>query len=100
MFVKEFFVFLREYKVMTLAIAFVMGTATDTLVKSLVNNLVMPFFGPLLTTGWRESLVHIGPFAFGIGAFVADALYFVILAFVIFLVVKRIMKLDTVPGKK
>lgn len=100
MLLKDFLTFLKEYKVAALAIAFVMGTATDTLVKSIVNNLIMPFFNPLLNTGWRESVVAIGPFEFGLGAFIGDALHFMILAFVIFVVVKRIMKLEIVPGKK
>ncbi len=99
MILKEFFGFLKEYNVIAIAIAFVMGTATDTFIKSFVNNLIMPFFDPLLTTTWRESLWTIGPFRFGIGAFVADLLSFLILAFVIFLVVKRVMKLAQVPKK-
>lgn len=100
MILKDFFGFLKEYKVLTLAIAFVMGTASDTLVKSLVNNLIMPFFNPLLATSWRESMLVLGPFQFGLGAFVADLLHFLILAFVIFFVVKRLMKLEKIPGKK
>lgn len=98
--IKDFLSFIKEYNVVALAIAFVMGTATDTLVKSLVNNLVMPLFRPLLETSWRESVVSIGPFEIGIGPFLGDLLYFLILAFVIYIVVKRIMKLEEVPGKK
>lgn len=45
-------------------------------------------------------MLTIGPFQFGLGAFVADLLHFLILAFVIFFVVKRLIKRDQVPGKK
>jgi large conductance mechanosensitive channel len=96
----EFVSFLREYKVIALSIAFVMGAATDRLVKSMVNNLIMPFFNPILETSWSESMISIGPFEFRFGAFFADALQFVILAFVVFFVVKRVMHLEQIPGKK
>ena len=99
MIIKDFSSFLREFNVIALAIAFVMGTATDSLVKSLVNNLIMPFFNPLLETSWRDSVWSVGPFQIGWGAFTADLLHYVILAFVIFLVVKRLLKLEKVPKK-
>ena len=101
MFLKDFFTFLKEYNVMALAIAFVMGTSTDALVKSTVNNLVMPLLGPLFVAdSWRDSIWNIGPFHIGLGAFFADLLHFIILAFIIFLFVRHVMKLDKFPGKK
>ena len=99
MIIKDFSSFLREYNVIALAIAFVMGTSTDALVKSLVNNLILPFFNPLLQTSWRDSVWNVGPFEIGLGAFTADLLHFLILVFVIFLVVKRLLKLENVPKK-
>lgn len=41
-FFTEFLEFLKEYKVIALAVAFVMGVAATSLVKSLVDNLIMP----------------------------------------------------------
>lgn len=96
---KDFLNFIKEYNVTGLAIAFVMGSATDAFIKSFVNNLVMPLFSPLLTAQWREAVIQIGFVRFGIGAFIADAIHFIILAFVIYLVVKRVMKLDRIPKK-
>lgn len=94
MLIKEFAAFLKEYKIIGLAVGFVMGTATDTLVKSLVNNLIMPFAEPLFVAdSWREGVWIIGPFEFGVGAFFADALRFVILALVIFFVIKKLLKI-------
>lgn len=40
--VNEFREFLREYKVVSVAVAFVMGQAVNDLVKSFVNNIFMP----------------------------------------------------------
>jgi len=40
--VKEFLDFIKQYKVIALAIAFIMGSASTALVKSLVDNIIMP----------------------------------------------------------
>jgi large conductance mechanosensitive channel len=98
--VKEFIGFLREYNVMALAIAFIMGAAATTLVKSLVDNLIMPIVGVLVPNGaWKEFIFQLGPVLFKLGAFAGDLLNFVIIAFVIFLMAKFIMKEEKVTKK-
>lgn len=99
-FAQEFLDFLREYKVVGLAIGFVMGGATTTLVQSLVNNIIMPLIAPLFPAGnWQTSTLSVGPFMFGAGAFLAALINFAILALVIFLIAKWILKEEKV-GKK
>lgn len=44
----EFKEFLKEYKVVPLAIAFVMGVAATALIQSVVNNLIMPLITPFI----------------------------------------------------
>ena len=39
--IKEFMEFLKEYKVIGLAIAFIIGAAASALVKSLVDNVIL-----------------------------------------------------------
>ncbi len=98
--IKEFIGFLREYNVMALAIAFIMGAAATTLVKSLVDNLIMPIVGFLVPNGaWKEFIFQLGPVLFKIGAFAGDLLNFVIIAFVVFLIAKFIMKEEKVTKK-
>ena len=51
----EFIEFLNQYKVMGLAVAFIIGGATTVLVQSLVNNVIMPIIGIALPNGaWRD----------------------------------------------
>ncbi|TAL58275.1 MAG: large conductance mechanosensitive channel protein MscL, partial [Nanoarchaeota archaeon] len=38
----EFREFLEEYKVVGLAVAFIIGTAATALIQSIVNNIIMP----------------------------------------------------------
>jgi large conductance mechanosensitive channel len=71
--IKEFMEFLREYKVVALAVAFIMGVAATGLIKSLVDNIIMPLITPFIPgEAWKEVTVNAGPFVFGIGAFVAN----------------------------
>jgi hypothetical protein len=48
---REFLEFLKEYKVIGLAIGFVMGAAATDLVKSIVSNLIMPLVTPFIPGG-------------------------------------------------
>ncbi|MFW9901696.1 MAG: MscL family protein, partial [Candidatus Thorarchaeota archaeon] len=63
----------------------IMGIYLGALVKSLVDNLVMPVIEFALP-GIEWELLVLGPFR--IGAFIGDLITFVIVAFVIFLIVK------------
>ncbi len=96
----EFKDFLKEYKVVGLAVAFIMGAAATTLVKSLVDNIIMPLITPFVQNGaWETAKLKLGPFAFGLGAFVAACINFAIIAFVIFLIAKMILKEEKVTKK-
>ncbi len=96
---REFREFLKEYKVISLAVGFVMGAASTNLVNSLVKDIIMPLLSPLFAAeSWREAALHIGSVTINYGSFLAEAINFLILALVIFLVVGKILKLEN--GKK
>ena len=92
---KEFAAFLREYKVISLAIAFIMGEASSSLVSSLVKDVLLPIAAPLLAAeSWKEAAVHLGPVTIAYGTFVADVLNFVIVAMLIFLVARKLLQME------
>ena len=98
-FIKEFKDFLNEYKVLALAIAFVIGVAITDLVQSLVKNIIMPLVAPLLSAAgsdWQTATFDIGPFHFGLGAFLGSVINFIIIAIVIFIIAKQVMKQEKV----
>lgn len=98
--IKEFLEFLKEYKVMALAVGFIMATASTALIQSFVNNIIMPLINPLLPAGdWQTAVWTIGPFNIGLGAFLAQVINFVIIAFVVFLIAKAVMKEAKVTKK-
>ena len=91
--IKDFLAFLREYDVITLAIAFVMGTASTDLVNSLVKNLFLPLATPLTSAEtFDKAAFTIGSITISYGAVIAELLNFVILAFLIFLIVRAVPK--------
>jgi large conductance mechanosensitive channel len=98
--VREFKDFLKEYKIVGLAIAFIMGAAATELVKSLVNNVIMPLITPFIPGGaWQTATFKMGPIVISWGAFLSALVNFLILAFVIFLVAKFIFKEEKVTKK-
>jgi large conductance mechanosensitive channel len=92
--------FLYEYKVIALAIAFIIGVAATQLIQSLVNNILMPIITFFIPGGaWQEATFTIGPIVISWGAFLGDLIYFIIVALVVFLVAKKVLKEDKVAKK-
>ncbi len=97
---KEFAKFLREFNVIALAVGFVMGTASTTLVGSLVKDVLMPIAAPFMgAESWREAMWNIGPVHIAIGSFAAERFNFLILAFIIFFIAKKLLKMEAEAKK-
>jgi len=94
-FVDEFKVFLKNYQVLGLAVAFIIGAASTKLVTALVNDLVMPLVAVLVPGGdWRASVLQLGPVKFLIGDLAGNVIDFLIVALVVFAIVKFVMRED------
>jgi len=85
----EFIDFISKYKVMGMAVAFILGLYLGALVQALVNDLIMPIV-ELATPGVAWETIEVGPFR--IGHFIGTVITFLIVAFVIFLIVKMTRK--------
>lgn len=85
-FANEFRHFLSEYKVLGLAVAFILGLYLGALVKALVTDLILPIVQFALPSGSDINSFKVGNF--GVGDFANAVLTFIIVAFVIFLIVK------------
>ena len=89
----EFRAFLLKHGVIGLAVAVVIGGAVGKLVTALVADLIMPVVGALTPSGdWRQATWTIGSIKFGIGDFAGSFIDFVIIAFVVFMIVKNLVK--------
>lgn len=85
-FKNEFIAFLRNYKVLGLAVAFIMGLYLGNVVKALVTDFILPIISYALPPGTNLNTYMIGPF--GVGDFLNNLITFIIVALVIFLIVK------------
>ena len=116
-FASEFREFAVKGNVMDLAVGVIIGAAFGKIVDSLVKDLVMPvvsrIFGGLDFSNWfimlanppagysgpmtYDALTKAGVPLFAYGNFITVAINFVILAFVIFLMVKQVNRLKREP---
>lgn len=99
-FFSEFMGFLKEYGVIGLAIAVVIGTALKEFITAMVNDLVMPIVAVLTPSGnWREAVFAVGPVQFGVGHFAGALIDFMIIALIVFVFAKKILREDKVTKK-
>jgi large conductance mechanosensitive channel len=93
--ISEFRQFLEEYKVVGLAVAFIMGAAVTALVTSLVNDIIMPLVNPVLSAGgsdWKNASLNIGStVSVKYGSFLGQLVNFIIIAFIIFMIAKLVL---------
>ncbi len=86
----EFMDFISKYKVLGLAVGFILGLYLGNLVQALVKDLIMPIIG-LAVPGvgnLATYVVTVMSQAFGVGDFLVALITFLIVAFVVFLIVK------------
>lgn len=92
-FTAQFMAFLSKYGVIGLAIAVIIGGAAGSLVSALVSDILMPIITFFIPGGaWREATWAIGPVILSIGHFIGVIIDFLIIALVVFLIMKQIEK--------
>jgi large conductance mechanosensitive channel len=90
-FIAEFKAFAMKGNVIDLAVAVVIGAAFGKIVSSLVDNIITPLIGLLLGGINFSGLSYtVGDAVVTYGAFVQSIVDFIIVAFVIFLVIKAL----------
>jgi large conductance mechanosensitive channel len=88
---KEFRDFAIKGNVVDLAVGVIIGAAFGKIVSSLVADIIMPLVGILIGGVQFESLVFmVGDAKLAYGKFIQNVVDFVLVAFVIFLLVKAI----------
>ena len=92
---EQFKKFLMETNAIALAIGVVVGGAVQKLVTALVQDIIMPLLSLVLPGGaWREFSISLGAGhdPLKIGDVLGTAVDFVIIAYVVYVFVARIMK--------
>jgi large conductance mechanosensitive channel len=90
---KDFKDFLLKQNVVALAIAVVVGTALNTLVKALVDDFIMPIIVAIGPGGdWQKATWSVGSVKFGVGDFIAAVINFLIIGLVAWRISKMFIK--------
>lgn len=115
--IKDFKAFLNQGNVMGLAVGVIIGAAFGTIVKSLTDDVLMPFIGLItgggvdftnqylilsggekVTTGMTLAAAKAsGANVMALGSFVTAIINFILLAFVVFLLVRQASKFIAMP---
>jgi len=97
---REFMGFLKTYGVIGLAIAVIIGGKLNLLVTSLVNDLLTPLIlQPALNAAGVSRLAQLSWNGVLYGKVLASLLDFMVVAFIVFLFAKKVMKEDLVTKK-
>ncbi len=98
---KEFRDFAMRGNVLDLAIGFVMGAAFTAIVNSMVNDLIMPLVGIVLGgLDFTGLAISVGSASITYGNFIQAIINFLIIAFVLFLIVRSVNKLTESQAKE
>lgn len=92
---KEFKEFALKGNIIDLAIGVIIGGAFQSIVNSLVNDIIMPIINSLTgKVDFSDLMFTIGNSSVKYGAFISAVVNFLIVAFTLFLVIKYINKLN------
>lgn len=98
--VKQFVDFLKNYGVIGMAIAVIVGGKLNELVGSIVNDLLMPaVFHPLLKTAGVDEISKLQFNGIFYGRVIGAGINFIVVALVVFVFAKIILKEQTVTKK-
>jgi large conductance mechanosensitive channel len=99
-FIQEFKAFAVKGNVIDLAVAVVIGAAFGKIVSALVDTIIMPIIGILIGgIDFRSFSYSVGSATISYGIFLQAVIDFLIIALVIFMVVKAINKAQTLGAK-
>lgn len=93
-FLNEFKAFALKGNVMDMAVGVIIGAAFQGIVTSLTNDILNPILGMAFSTDFSNVVIPLfGDASIGIGAFISAVINFIIMAFVLFCIVKAMNRL-------
>jgi len=97
---REFIAFLKEYGVVGLAIAVIIGGKLNDLVGSVVSDLIVPLLlRPALRAAAVEDISKLSAGGILYGKVLGAGIEFTIVAFLVFVFAKKVLKEETVAKR-
>ena len=98
-FLKEFKQFAVRGNVMDMAVGVVIGSAFTAIVTSLVNDIISPLVGLLVKTDFKDLVIQVGNVAIAYGSFLNAVVNFLIVALVLFCIIRAINRMHEIGHK-
>lgn len=95
-FLEEFKEFALKGNVMDMAVGVIIGAAFQSIVSSLVDDVISPLLGTLCGNNFDSLSVVINGATLNYGKFITSIINFIIMAFVLFMIVKGINEINHV----
>ncbi len=95
----EFKAFIAKGSVLDLAVGVIIGAAFKGIVDSLVNDIISPLIGLVANTNFTDLAWQIGGVTLKYGAFITAIINFLLMAIVLFLIIKAISGARGLGGK-
>ena len=99
-FIKEFKEFINRGNVVDMAVGIMIGAAFKAIVDSLVNDIISPVIGLLFKQDFSGLTLTLWGVELKYGAFIMAIMNFLIIAFVLFLIIKLMNSLRDIGKKK
>lgn len=93
-FLKEFKEFALKGNVMDMAVGVIIGAAFQSIVSSLVSDIISPLLGTVAGMNFDSLSVNINGATLAYGKFITAVINFIIMAFVLFMIVRSLNKLN------
>jgi len=99
--ISEFKEFAMKGSLIDMAVGIIIGAAVGKMVSTLVENILMPIIGVFMGgVNFTDLSITVGDAAIGYGAFIQAMIDFIIIAFVIFMILKAISKMKEAQAAK
>lgn len=99
--IKEFKEFISKGNVMDMAVGIIIGGAFTAIVNSLVESILMPIIGAICGGhSVADMSVTVGTAVIGFGAFLQAIIDFLLIAWVLFMIIKALNKAKSAVAKE
>ena len=98
--IKEFKEFALKGNVMDMAVGIIIGAAFTAIVTSLVDDIISPLIGLFVKVDFNDLVANVAGVDIKYGAFIMAIINFLIVAWVLFLVIKSLNKASSLKKKE
>ena len=99
-FMKEFREFAMQGNFLDMAVGVIIGAAFGAIINSLVDDIISPLIGLLFDTDFSALVATIGSVEIKYGSFVTAVINFILIALVLFCIIKAANKAKEAASKK